>query len=235
MSAPVAARHVMLPIYAANVEISRAPWVTKEPMIALMRLQWWRDALDELASGTPRRHDVVDALAQLPRDALAPLQTTITARERDVEKDPFADPGAVLAYARDTTYGAMAACFQALGGAGTHAPQVLDIATALGTSRVMQSVVDLHGSGWRVFDQGWTTDVIADTANRALQAYDRAGAVLTLRSLAQAAFVETAGTARFLRHIAAHPDRVRDGTISGFPLRTAIDRARIARRVRSQA
>ena len=38
MAAPVAARRVLFPLYALNVEIARAPWVTQEAMIAEMRL-----------------------------------------------------------------------------------------------------------------------------------------------------------------------------------------------------
>ena len=39
MAAPVALRATLFPLYAFNVEIARAPWVTQEPMIAEMRLQ----------------------------------------------------------------------------------------------------------------------------------------------------------------------------------------------------
>ncbi len=68
MSVPLAARERLLPLYAFNVEVARAPWVTEEPLIAEMRLQWWRDALDEIAQGgTVRRHEVVDPLAELVR------------------------------------------------------------------------------------------------------------------------------------------------------------------------
>ena len=51
MAAPVAARKVLFPLYAFNLEVARAPWVTEEPMIAEMRLQWWRDALGEIGGG----------------------------------------------------------------------------------------------------------------------------------------------------------------------------------------
>jgi phytoene/squalene synthetase len=51
MAAPPAARRVLLPLYAFNLEVARAPQVTAEPMIAEMRLQWWRDALAEIAAG----------------------------------------------------------------------------------------------------------------------------------------------------------------------------------------
>ena len=51
MAGPVAARRILFPIIALNIEVSRAPWVTQEAMIAEMRLQWWRDALEEVAEG----------------------------------------------------------------------------------------------------------------------------------------------------------------------------------------
>ena len=54
MAAPVEARRVLFPLYAFNVEVARAPWVTSEPMIGEMRLQWWRDALEEIARGPDR-------------------------------------------------------------------------------------------------------------------------------------------------------------------------------------
>ncbi len=70
MTAPVASRGGLLAIYGFNLEIARAPWVTAEPMIALMRLQWWRDALDEIyAGGAVRRHEVVEPLAMTIRES----------------------------------------------------------------------------------------------------------------------------------------------------------------------
>ena len=36
MAAPLGARAVLLPIYAAAAEVARAPWITKEPIIAEM-------------------------------------------------------------------------------------------------------------------------------------------------------------------------------------------------------
>jgi len=40
--APENVQKILWPLYAFNVEVSRAPWVTQEPMIAEIRLQWWR-------------------------------------------------------------------------------------------------------------------------------------------------------------------------------------------------
>ncbi|MEM7645152.1 MAG: squalene/phytoene synthase family protein, partial [Pseudomonadota bacterium] len=66
MAAPLGLRRMLFPLYAFNIEVARAPWVTQEPMIAEMRLQWWRDALEEIgAGGAVRRHEVVTPLAQI--------------------------------------------------------------------------------------------------------------------------------------------------------------------------
>ena len=66
MAAPVAARGPLAVLYAFNLEVARAPWVTKEPMIAEMRLQWWRDIVAEAAEGRPARaHEVAGPLSEL--------------------------------------------------------------------------------------------------------------------------------------------------------------------------
>ena len=93
MAAPVSARSVLFPLYAFNVEVARAPWVTQEPMIAEMRLQWWRDVCEEIAEGRPvRRHEVATPLAEVigPEDARL-LDALVAARRWDVYRDAFED------------------------------------------------------------------------------------------------------------------------------------------------
>ncbi len=93
MAAPVQARRVLFPLYAMNVEIARAPWVTQEPLIAQMRLQWWRDALAEIARGGPvRHHEVVTPLAgSLSPELAAQADGMIAVRRWDIYRDPFED------------------------------------------------------------------------------------------------------------------------------------------------
>ncbi|CUK27055.1 squalene synthase HpnD [Cognatishimia activa] len=96
MSAPVALREKLFPLYAMNVEVARAPWVTEESMIAEMRLQWWRDALAEIAAGGEvRRHEVATPLARIltPTQAQS-LDALIEARRWDIYRDPFEDEDA---------------------------------------------------------------------------------------------------------------------------------------------
>lgn len=102
MAAPVVARAKLFPLYAFNLEVARAPWITSEPVIAQMRLQWWRDAVAEVVAGEPARaHEVAGPLAEVIRDARLPaslFSTLITAREWDIEGAPFADEEAVIGH-----------------------------------------------------------------------------------------------------------------------------------------
>ena len=93
MAAPVAARHLLFPLYAFNVEVARAPWVTQEPMIAEMRLQWWRDVCEEITKGEAvRRHEVATPLANVLTPANAQVMDELVAARRwDIYKDAFED------------------------------------------------------------------------------------------------------------------------------------------------
>ena len=65
MAAPEKLRPYYFVIFAFNVEISRAPYLTKEPMIAEIRLQWWLDALDEIiGEKAVRKHFVATPLSK---------------------------------------------------------------------------------------------------------------------------------------------------------------------------
>lgn len=118
MAAPVAMRRVLFPLYAFNLEIARAPWMSAEPLIAEMRLQWWHDALDEIAAGGPvRRHEVATPLAQVIDAAGAALLTgCVTARRREAQRLPMADAGDLRDYVADTGGTLMWVAARALGG-----------------------------------------------------------------------------------------------------------------------
>ena len=62
MAAPVQARARLFVLYAFNLEVARAPWVSEQPLIAEMRLQFWRDVL---ADPKPRAHEVAGPLRQI--------------------------------------------------------------------------------------------------------------------------------------------------------------------------
>lgn len=149
MAAPVAARAVLFPIYAFNVEVARAPWVTTEPLIAQMRLQWWADVLEEIASGGPvRRHEVVTPLARvLPSAAVDPLSILVEARRLDVERAPFASEGDLLRYLSQTAGNLAQAAACSLGASPQALEALVRWGQAAGLARYLCAVPALKGLG----------------------------------------------------------------------------------------
>lgn len=110
--APADRRDDLFALYAFNLEVARTRESVREAMLGQIRLQWWRDALDEIQTGKPpRRHAVVEPLAEairrhnLPRDAFERL---LLARERDMDDTPFQTLAELEAYV-DGTSGALIA------------------------------------------------------------------------------------------------------------------------------
>jgi phytoene synthase len=101
--APAARRDALFTLYAFNYEIARVRESVREPMMGLMRLQWWRDALDEIYAGqSPRRHETVEPLAAAiaaHRLSQAHFTALIDARARDMEETPPESLAALEAYA----------------------------------------------------------------------------------------------------------------------------------------
>jgi phytoene/squalene synthetase len=213
MAAPVEVRKVLFPIYAFNVEVSRAPWVTQEAMIAEMRLQWWTDALEEIASGgLVRRHEVVTSLAHvLDEPAVRALQRAVAARLWDVYRDPFEDQAAFSKYIEDTSASLLQAASQALSGA---MPQTLtDLGYATGLAQFLRAVPELERLGRRPLVDG-RPDAVRDLAAGGL---DRLVKSRKARSdlPAQARPVTLAAwqAGPILKQAKADPRRVVEGTL----------------------
>jgi len=102
---PPSGRRAVVALFAFNLELSRIRESVSEPMLGEMRLQFWRDTLDDLTNGTVRAHPVAQALAAaLPGEALpvSPMTDLIDARARDLDDATLADMAALLDYAQHT-------------------------------------------------------------------------------------------------------------------------------------
>lgn len=99
------ARRALVAIYAFDNELARAPRAASNPLVAEMRLAWWREVLEEIrAGGGVRRHPVALALAAAVRDRgldTGLLETLVDARLRELDPRPM-DLGEALAWAEDT-------------------------------------------------------------------------------------------------------------------------------------
>ncbi|MCX7645558.1 MAG: squalene/phytoene synthase family protein [Rhodobacteraceae bacterium] len=151
MAAPPAARARLLPLYAFNLEVARAAWVTDEPLIAEMRLQWWRDALAEIAAGgRPRAHEVLEPLAAVLRQAAVPpglLDAIAAARRWDIGRDRFADAAALARHLEATGGNLMWAAALALGAPPAAEAPVRDLARAGALAAWLQAVPALRARG----------------------------------------------------------------------------------------
>src|SRR3954452_12071800 len=87
--APEPQRRGLLALLAFDHELSRTRIVTREPMLARIRLEWWREAAGEAAGeGKPRAQPIVESLSETVRRHGLPQQRLIElidAREEEVE------------------------------------------------------------------------------------------------------------------------------------------------------
>jgi phytoene/squalene synthetase len=212
MAAPPAARQALAVLYAFNLEVARAPWASKEPMIAEMRLQWWRDAIEDLGRGTVRAHEVMPPLADLVAARGLPLDVfdqMIAARRWDIYSDGFADEAAFDAYLDETAGSLMWLSGQALGAATGQG--LRDFGWAAGLAAYLQAVPELASRGRVPLLDG--RDVgIAALAQRGLARLDAARQA-GIDPAARPALLAGWQAPALLRMAVAEPGRVGEGKL----------------------
>ena len=209
MAASVPARRVLFPLYAFNVEVSRAPWVTKEPMIAEMRLQWWADVLEEIASGAVvRKHEVTDALAQiLDAQGAACLMGLVAARRWDVYSDAFEDAAHLDEYIDATTGHLLWTAARLLG--ATQEALLRDFAYGVGVANFLRAIPALEDRGRKPLIDG-TSEGVRDLAQKGYARHVRGRAP---KDVALAGFL----TKPTLQRAIADPQRVVQGALELGP------------------
>lgn len=207
LAAPLRARVALLPIYAFNVEVARAPWVTSEPMIAEMRLQWWRDALEEISEGrTVRKHEVATPLAEvLDAEAARILDKLVAARRWDCHTDAFEDAAHFDEYLNATGGGLMWVAARALG--GTDEAVFRSIGRASGLANLFLAIPKLEARGRKPLVDG-RPEAVADLANSALKSLRKPP------KMGRAAALSAWRAKPILIQAAAQPTRVAEGTLS---------------------
>jgi phytoene/squalene synthetase len=233
MAAPVAARARLFPLYAFNLEVARAPWVTQEPMIAEMRLQWWRDTVEMFAGDGPvRAHEVVAPLAEVVRRQGLPLDVMdrlVAARRWDIYRDPFADQAAMDGYLEDTGAGLMWLACRALGAGDAAERAARDAGWAVGLAGFLRAVPALEARG-RVPLVDGRPAAVAALARRGLARLAQARA--SRRLLPGAALLAAWQAEGLLRQAAADPARVAVGglALSEFSRKWGLLRAAVTGR-----
>lgn len=216
MAAPPEARAVLFPLYAFNLEVARAPWVASEPMIAEMRLQFWRDVVEEIGQGKPpRAHEVVEPLAQAiqPENA-APLDELIAARRWDIYRDAFEDEAHFDRYI-DATAGNLAwVAARALGAADEAETAIRDMAWGGAVAGFLRAVPELEARGRVPLLDGRPEGVKA-LADRALTRFRQGKAAQsTIPAAARPALYTFWQAEPILKTALANPLCVADGALA---------------------
>lgn len=107
--APAPVRQKLITLYAFNIEVARIAEKITEPRLGEIRLQWWREAVDDVFRGGPvADHPIVRALADLVREdnlPLEPFDALLTARVSDLSAAPFETWSDLDAYVDATAVG----------------------------------------------------------------------------------------------------------------------------------
>lgn len=151
MTAPEAARPRLIALYAFNLEIAKAPYVAREPMIAQIRLRWWGDAIEEIYAGGPvRRHEVVEPLAEAIRAINPPralFDGMIEARALDIEPDGVGSRAELDRYIAHTAGHLMDLAARFLGTPESALPVVREYAQGAGIATWLRALPELEARG----------------------------------------------------------------------------------------
>ena len=222
MAAPAKYRSALFATYAFNVEVSRAPWVSSESNINEIRLQWWLDALDEIAAGgSVRRHEVVTPLAQvIDAQSAAVLGDLVKARRWDIYGDPFGDSAEFKQYLEQTAGGLMWVAARATG-VETGEDAIRQIGFASGLANWFKAVPQLIARGHSPLLDG-SDDGLMSLAKEGLHGLKqgRNAAPRGARYATHSGWLAN----RTLRSVAANPAAVTGGTLhnSEFVRRTEL-------------
>jgi phytoene synthase len=158
----------VIAVYAFDEELTRVAAGAREPMVAEIRLTWWREAIEDLAVGKPPRgHPVLQALDQAIRRnslAAAPLEARAEAAFEELDGGRFADEAALDRHL-DGVGGAVMALACAITG-GVDAAPLRPAAHAWG----LAGLVRRRGAGFDRFPEGWSDAEPAIRARKALAA-----------------------------------------------------------------
>ncbi len=136
--APADARETLFLLYAFNHEVARAREAAREPVIALMRLQWWR----EVVEGACRAHEIASPLTAALDDgrlARADLLAMVDGREAEAGESTTLEEW--RSYVLATAGGVAVAAARSLGAEG----DALATARAYGAS-YGAAAIRRHGS-----------------------------------------------------------------------------------------
>ena len=199
--APPAQREALFTLYAFNHELARARAVASVPMLALIRLHWWREVIE----GADRRHEIATPLrAALHAGILhAPdLLAMIDAREAEAEES-IPDTAAWWGWLRGAHGGVAVAAGRVLGADGATCDRLRALGAAYGAAGVLLGVAASARAGRCLLPE----DALADhgtTLHTVTSGQDAPAVAAAIAALRRQALAElAAGQGRYDTALAA--------------------------------
>ncbi len=143
--APAAHREALFTLYAFNHELARACEVTREPGLALIRLQWWR----EVVEGAQRNHEVASSLHDAVSSGALQAETLLAmvdARETEAEA-AFPTLAAWQAWLDGGAGSLAVAAAQALGAPPAVHGRMRDLGSGFGLAGQLRNLAALAATG----------------------------------------------------------------------------------------
>jgi phytoene synthase len=116
--APPARRPALFALFALNHELARIAETVREPLVADIRLAWWRDGVHEALQGRPRSHAILQGLEGAFPDAQSPaarFEAMLAARQQEQGPDGFPDMDALEDFVDATSGNLMRLAAELLG------------------------------------------------------------------------------------------------------------------------
>lgn len=151
--APKPFRLPLMALYAFNYEIARVGESVREPMMGEIRLQWWRERVEEAFNGKAHSHDVALALCETLKHHPLPqrlFETMLDARLFDVSRDTFETIGAMEAYGAETVGFLIALAARILGGGEGFDEQAREAGMAYAITGIMRAI-PYHAARGKLF------------------------------------------------------------------------------------
>lgn len=171
---PPERREALFALFAFNFEIARTREVTTESALGLIRLQWWREALDALYEGAaPPSHEILKSLATAVRTYALPremFETLLAARAFDLENRTPPDMAALETYAAGTS-GTLSRLAVMIAGGDPLRDGVAEAGTAYALAGLLRAAPFHAGQGRRYIPAGATAAQVAARARALLGAF----------------------------------------------------------------
>lgn len=143
--APAPQREALFALISYHHELGRAREAASNPMIAAIRLQWWRDALTQ-----DRRHEVATPLRQAVAAGLLEVPDLLAmadAREAELDEEGIPSRAAFAAYLRGSHGGFAVAAGRMLGAAGPELAALQAVGAAQGLAALLRNAMALAARG----------------------------------------------------------------------------------------